>query len=125
MLEPKDDFMFFLENSSSSYVNVDAVPHAQSTIDVPVVPVSPIIDMISSENTAIPSPFVKIDSFDDIDSQSILIFLLLTVKEKEVALYIHYITSCLMHIFPHNIVLLFSPLILILFPSLFQMSYQI
>jgi len=60
--EPEDNFMLFLENSSSSYVNVDLMPQtyeqtyarqSKSTTDVPVVPVSPIINTISGENVVI------------------------------------------------------------------------
>lgn len=46
-----------------------------------------------------------------------LIFLLLTVKEKEVALFIDYITSSLMLIFTTLLCFCFSHLILILFHS--------
>ena len=42
----------------------------ESTTDVPVVPVSLITNMISSENAPISSPFVNINSSVDIDSQS-------------------------------------------------------
>lgn len=52
----------------------------------------------------------------------ILIFPLLTIKEKGVALYIHCIISCHMPIFQHFIELLFPLLILILLPNLFYMS---
>jgi len=56
--EPKGDFMFFLENSSS-YFNVDPMPQrygyvytrcVESTINVPVIHVSLITDTILSEN---------------------------------------------------------------------------
>jgi len=84
--------MSFLENSSSSYVNVNPMPQrygqaytrrAKSTIDVSVIYVSPITDMISGENALISSRFVDIDFSIDIDSQSDLIFLLLTIKENK------------------------------------------
>jgi len=112
--------MLFLENSSSLHVNVDLMPqrygqvytrHAQSITDVLVVPVSPNIDTISGENADISSLSVDIDSQSDLDIP--------------IALYIHYITFCLMHIFQHNIMFLFPPLILIIFPSLFHMPCQI
>ena len=61
--------------------------------------------------------FVDIDSSVNIDSQSDLDILIAHCKKKEVAHYIHFITPCIMHIFLHNIVLLFPPLILILFSS--------
>ena len=70
--------MLFLENSSS-FVNVDSMPQkyghvytrcAKSIVDVPVVPISLITDTTSSKNTAIPFPYVDIDSSVDIDSQS-------------------------------------------------------
>jgi len=78
-LKPEDHFIFFLENSSSSYVNVDLMPQryrhvyirrAQSSTYVPVVPVSLITDMIPSENVVVSSPFIDIDFCVDIDSQS-------------------------------------------------------
>ena len=76
LLEPEDDFIFFLENSSSSYVNVDLMPRrygqvysrrAKSTTDVLVVHVSLIIVTISCENAHIPSVSVDIDSESDLD----------------------------------------------------------
>jgi len=56
LLEPEDNFMFFLENSLCSYVNVDHMPtrygqvytkRVKSTTDVSGVLVSSITDMIS------------------------------------------------------------------------------
>lgn len=76
--------------------------HAKSTTSVPVIPLSPIIDMVSGEDAAIPS-FVDFDSLT-----LILIFLLLTVKENRVALYILCMPFYLMHIFILIIMFFFS-----------------
>jgi len=87
-LEPEDDFIS-LENSSS-YFNVDPMPQrygqvytrcAKFTTDVPLILVSPIIDMISGENVVITSS-VDIDSSVDIYSQFDLDILIAHVKKR-------------------------------------------
>jgi len=127
-LEPEDDFMYFLGNSSFLYVNVDRMSqryeqvytrHARSTIDVSVVPVSLITETISGENVAIPSPSVDIDSQSDLD-----IPIAHHKGKRSCTLYSLYNFLSYAH-FSHNIVLLFPPLILILFPCLFHMPCQI
>jgi len=130
----KDDFMFFLENSSFSYVNVDPILR---DIDMYI------LDMLNSLPMC--QLFLYLRSLTRYQVRMllfllillisilllililnlILIFQLLTVMERGVAFCIHCITSWLMHNFPHNVMFLFPPLILILFPSLFQMPCQI
>lgn len=84
---------------------------------MPIVPISLITNTILGENAHIPSPSVDYDSQSD---------LLLTVKDIEVELYNH-LHNFLTHayFFIYKIVVLFSLLILILFPSSFHMSCQI
>lgn len=84
------------------------------TTDMPIVHVPLITDTILSENIDMSSPIVGIDS------QSNLSIHVATSKENAVALCISCKTSCLMHIFLYLTVLLFPPLILILFQVYFR-----
>lgn len=86
------------------------------TTGVSIFLVFPITDTISGKHA-------NISSCADFDSHLNMIFQLSTLKENEVA--IHYVISCLVYIFPSNIVFLFSLLTSIPFPSLSQLSCQI